>query len=142
MCAKSLAPFLESAETPLFGQIHVFAVWALRLERIFLYKTCLLLKQAAFKPPIGRSALTVVWQRMQPRADPRMQSPQSRRFWELAYACGFRLFLSAEVRRGQRKGDGTKHVMTSRFLRRGCDEAPLSDKKGFFFLSETGGGIQ
>ena len=28
-----LALFLESAETPLFGQINVFAVWALRLDR-------------------------------------------------------------------------------------------------------------
>ena len=41
-CAKSavlrtflhfLALFLESAETPLFVQINVFAVWPLRLDR-------------------------------------------------------------------------------------------------------------
>ena len=33
-----LALFLESAETPLFVQINVFAVWALRLDRKYTTK--------------------------------------------------------------------------------------------------------
>ena len=32
--------FLESAETPLFVQIHVFAVLALRLDRIYTILEC------------------------------------------------------------------------------------------------------
>ena len=33
---RFLALFLESAETPLFVQINVFAVWALRLDRKYI----------------------------------------------------------------------------------------------------------
>ena len=56
--AHCLVPFLESAETPLFLQINVFAVWALRLDRkytipekqaLLFLKSDLALKDRIFK---------------------------------------------------------------------------------------------
>ena len=63
-CAKSavlrtfryfLALFLESAETPHFVQINVFAVWPLRLDRKY---TTLALKTWGFSKKVGRVSKT------------------------------------------------------------------------------------